>query len=170
MALKKSAASSFVPDGYKLPESSSYMKFLQGKNKFRILSSLVTGYEYWTSENKPVRSKTEFKETPFIKTDKDGKNTSTNHFWALVVWNYATEEVQTLEITQKGIQKYILGLVNDPEWGAPQGYDLVVTREGSGFETKYTTTANPHKELPDDIKEAYEKADIDLEKLFEEAE
>jgi hypothetical protein len=165
---KDPLADEFLPKDYELPASNSFMKFIVGKNKFRILSSLTTGYEYWTTEDKPVRSKVEFTETPNIKTDPKTGKQSVNHFWAVVVYNYATEAIQILEITQKGIQKYILGLVNDPDWGKPQGYDLVVNKEGEGFATKYTVAANPHKAMPADILEEYEKSGITAESLFEE--
>lgn len=167
MATKKQPE--FAPADYKLPESNSFMKFVQGKNKFRIMSQLTTGFEYWTNENKPVRSREMPELTEDGKTEEDGK-VRVNHFWCVVVWNYATESLQLLEITQKGIQKYILGLVNDPDWGVPQGYDLVVTRDGEGMSTKYTVSASPHKEMSADILAQYEASDLDPESLFEEKE
>ena len=167
MATKKDPlADEFAPAGYKLPSNSSYMKFTQGKNKFRFLSSLVTGYEYWNTDNKPVRSREEPTDTSDGKEEEDGK-VRVNHFWAAVVYNYQTEAIETLQITQKGIMKYITGLLNDPEWGSPKNYDIVVTREGEGLGTKYTVAANPHKELDPAIKEAYEDCGIDLNALFE---
>lgn len=167
MATKKDPlADEFLPKDYKLPDSASFMKFVVGKNKFRVLSPLTTGYEYWTEENKPVRSKTPFEETPGGKLGEDGK-VNVSHFWAVVVYNYASETIQLLEITQKGIQKYILGLVNDPDWGKPQGYDIVVNREGDGLATKYTVAANPHKEMPADILEEYKESGLTAESLFE---
>ena len=168
MTKKDPLADEFLPTGYELPASNSFMKFIAGKNKFRILSPLTTGYEYWTTDNKPVRSKLEFLETPNIKVDPKTGKSSINHFWAVVVYNYATESIQLLEITQKGIQKYVISLVNDPDWGKPQGYDLVVTKEGDGLATKYTVAANPHKDMPADVLEEYAKSGITAESLFEE--
>ena len=166
MAKEKSLEQDFFPPDYKLPDGSGYMKFLQGENKFRILSSPVMGYEYWTTEDKPVRSKEKFTETPNIKIDPKTGKSSVNHFWAMVVYNYATEEVQILEVTQKGILKYILGMVNDQNWGSPKGYDLVVTREGEGLATKYSTRSNPHKDVDKKVLEKFEASEIDLEELF----
>jgi hypothetical protein len=158
----------FFAEGYKLPDTSKYMKLQPGKNKFRILTSPLTGYEYWTNDDKPVRSKELPKETPDIKTTKEGKS-NISHFWAMAVYNYDMEAVQILQLTQKGIQKYITSLVEDPAWGSPLGYDLVVNRTGSGLETKYSTVANPHTEVSADIKAAFEAAAIDLNAaLFEE--
>lgn len=165
-AKKDPLADEFAPADYKLPESNSFMKFVQGKNKFRIMSKLTTGYEYWNIDNKPVRSREMPTDVSGGKEEEDGK-VRVNHFWAVVVYNYATESLQLLEITQKGVQKYILGLVNDPDWGAPQGYDLVVTREGDGLNTKYTVAANPHKEMDAEIVAEYEASDLDPESLFE---
>ena len=169
MAKKDPLADEFIPKGYEPPKSSGYMKFVQGKNKFRILSSLVTGWEYWTNEDKCVRSKTEFTETPNIKVDPKTGKKNISHVWFVVVYDYADETIKILEITQRGIQKYILGLVNEADWGSPKKYDLVVTRDGEGFNTKYTVAANPHKDMPASVLAEYEESDIDLESLFEDA-
>ncbi len=161
----KDPMNDFLNEGYDLPDTSEYMKLVPGKNKFRVLSSVVTGYEYWTTENKPVRSKEKPVETPNIKVEKNGKS-SISHFWAMVVYNYDADAIQTLEITQKGIQKYIVGLTKDPVWGSPKKYDLVIDRSGAGLETKYTTVANPHTPVSDDIQKKFEASKIDLEAMF----
>lgn len=157
----------FFPEAdYKLPETSNYMKFKEGENNFRVLSSAVVGYEYWSVDNKPVRSKEAPDETPFdIKREKDG-SCRINHFWAFVVYNYEAQKIQILEITQKGIMQYIQGLVKNPRWGNPKGYDLCVTRTGAGFDTEYTTTAIPHSEIDPEITKRYEAMSIDLQALF----
>jgi len=153
----------FFPDAeYKIPETSNYMKFVEGDNKFRVLSSAIVGYEYFNKDMKPVRSRTPFDETPDIK--KDGR---VNHFWAFVVWNYKAERIQILELTQKGIMKFIQALVKNPKWGNPKGYDITVTRQGSGLDTEYTFVADPHSEIAESIALAYEKKVIDLEALYE---
>ena len=158
---------SFFPTAdYKVPITSSYMKLVEGKNKFRVLSSAIVGYEYWTEDNKPVRSKTPIDEEPTnIKRDKDG-NYNISHFWAFVVWNYDAKRIQILELKQKGVMTYMQGLVNDEMWGNPKGYDIVITRKGSGFDTEYITTANPHRPLDPEIQAKYENTKINLEALF----
>lgn len=47
----------FQDNNYKMPSTDNYMKFKEGENTFRVLSSAITGYEYFNTENKPVRSK-----------------------------------------------------------------------------------------------------------------
>lgn len=171
MATKKDPlASEFAPKDYKLPESNSFMKWQSGKNRFRIMSKLTTGYEYWQTgpdgKDKPVRSREPFTETPGGREDVDGK-VKVSHFWAVVVYNYASESLQLLEITQRGIQKYITNLLNEADWGSPNGYDLVVTKEGEGLSTKYSVSANPHKEMDPEIVAEYEASGLTAESLFE---
>ena len=72
------------------------MKFQEGENSFRVLASAIVGFEYWTTQNKPVRSKDGWDEKPEdIKTEKDG-SFRINHFWAFPVWNYEAEKIQIL--------------------------------------------------------------------------
>lgn len=157
----------FLGEDYKLPETSNYMRFKEGDNTFRVLSSAITGWEYWNIDNKPVRRKETWNTVPDdIKTEKDG-SVRINHFWAFVVWNYEAQKVQILELTQKGIMKYIQGLTKNPKWGDPKGYDIVINRTGSGFDTEYTPTAEPHSKLDDKIVKQYESMKINLEALYD---
>src|SRR3990172_6527620 len=71
----------FLPKDYKEPEMSNYMKFSDGDNIFRILSKAIIGFQYFTDENKPVRSK-----VPFTKIPNDIKvGGQIKHIWAFVV-------------------------------------------------------------------------------------
>jgi hypothetical protein len=156
----------FLGADYKLPETSNYMKFKDGDNTFRVLSSAITGWQYWNEAGKPVRRKDNWNKVPDdIRTEKDG-SVRINHFWAFVVWNYDAQKVQILELTQKGIMKYIQSLVKNPKWGDPKKFDIVVNRTGTGFDTEYTCTANPHSEIDKSIIEKYKAMTINLEALY----
>jgi len=154
---------SFLEKDYKMPVSSNYMKFVEGKNKFRVLSDAITGWEYWTTENKPVRSEEPFEDMPAdIKIDKNGKS-NINHFWAFVVWNYAAKKVQILQLTQKKVMRAINTYLNEPDWGDPKGYDIVINRTGSSLlDTEYQVIANPHTKFTEKI----DISKINLEALF----
>jgi len=96
----------------------NYYKFKQGENRFRILSSAITGYEYWNKDNKPIRSKEGFEGTPEdMKPDGQIK-----HFWAFIVWNYEAKRVQIMELTQKTIMYSIGALSDNAKWGDVKGY------------------------------------------------
>lgn len=158
----------FLPSTYtKIPTSSNYMKFQDGENNFRVLSSAITGFQYWNVEKKPIRSREAFRGIPAdIQVDDDG-GFKINHFWAFVVWNYEENKVQILEVTQKQIMKAIKALADNPKWGDPHGYDICVKRSGMGFDTEYLIQPSPHSKLEDKIAAAYADTNINLDALFE---
>ena len=151
----------FLPEGYKEPEG-NYMKFQSGENVFRVLASAVTGYEYWNTDKKCIRSKKMWDITPNdVGRDDKGKIKPIKHFWVFPVWNYNAEKVQILEVTQKSIMSSMKAYVNNEKWGDPKGYDFTVTKTGSGLDTEYVVIANPHSEAP------AVNFNINLEALFE---
>lgn len=162
---------SFLPNGYDVPKTpSNYMKLEQGENKFRVLSEHpVLGFEYWTNEKKPVRSKEIWQEAPNdikIQNDKSWQQ-SVKHFWAFVIWNYKTENIEILEITQKSIQGALSAIFQSEEWGHPSGYDVSITRSGEGMDTEYIVNPKPPKPLDPFIAEMFKDKKINLEALFE---
>ncbi len=115
---------------------------------FRILGDAIVGYEYWTKANKPVRSRDPFHRVPGdAKVDEKTGNFQ-KHFWAFLVWNYEEKRVQVLEITQTTVMTGIEFLMQNPKWGNPTGYDIVVKATGDGFEREYTTVPEPHTPAP----------------------
>ncbi len=156
--------------GYELPVADSqFMQLEDGDNTFRILSKPVMGYEYWTTENKPKRSKVNWDVTPAdIRKDPKGKDTKVKHFWSFLVYNYATKSVQSLEITQTTIMKAMKALIENPKWGSPEKYDVTINKTGKDLLTKYAVVPNPHTALTPEIEKALAGTDIDLESIFEE--
>jgi len=157
---------SFLPKDYKEP-SGNYLKLTVGEHNFRIMSSAIVGYEYWSKDSKPIRSKTPFKATPNIKLDNEGNATRTNFFWAFIVYNHDDDAIQILELTQRSIQKSIKTLITNKKWGDPKGYDLSITRVGDGFDTEYTVMPNPATVLPQSVIDRFLSTKINLEALYE---
>lgn len=154
----------FPSNDYKVPETSNYMKLTEGSHTFRVLSSAIVGYEYFKSDNKPVRSRDIFDEIP-DDMKKDGR---ISHFWAFVVYNYEAKRVQILEITQKTIMTPLKALIDNPKWGSPFSYDITITRKGTTKQdTEYTIMPNPSEPLSEEVQNAYIGGPkIDLEKLY----
>lgn len=153
----------YLPESYKLPNTiGHYMKFQQGENKFRAISPPVLGWLDWYN-NKPVRIK-------FVEGEKPPKPNDPKrpikHIWIQVVYNYNDKAIQILEIAQATIQKSIMELANDPEWGSPANYDIKVIRTGEGLDTKYTVQPSPHRTLSKEVIEAVKKTPVNLEALF----
>lgn len=153
----------FFPESdYKIPETSNYMKFVEGENTFRVLSSAVIGYEYFNTDNKPIRSKIAFDTIP-SDIKKDG---TIKHFWAFIVYNYDSKRIQILELTQKVIMKTMQSYIKNPKWGNPREYDFIVTRTGSGLDTEYAIAVNPKAPVEQSILDRFSKMKVDLEALF----
>ena len=159
--------SDFLPDNYSVPTSGgNYMKFKIGENRFRFLSSPIVGWEWWEEVDggrKPKRVKKN-EGVPVENAD------TLKHFWAAVIWNYDEEKIQILVITQKGIMTSLTGLSKDEDWGSPvgtHGYDIVVTREGEGMETKYEVRSKPKRELDKGITQLYKDMEINLDALYD---
>lgn len=143
------------------------MKLKDGENTFRVLSPAITGWVYWNSAGKPVRLRERLLETPNdIRIDKDGKPERVKHFWAFVVWNYDERMIQILEVTQNQIMNGIKALVDSKHWGDPKGYDISISRSGSGFETEYVTQGIPPTPLGKAIQDEYTKLRVRLEALY----
>lgn len=153
----------FLPSDYSAPAgSSNYMKLLKGENRFRIMGKPIVGYEDWTADKKPVRFRMADKPTkPITPTGK------IRHFWAFPVWDYTDSRIKILEITQSTIQSAIQSLSQDADWGSPFGYDIKVIRTGDGMETEYTINPVPHKEAPQEAKDAFKATPIHLEALYD---
>lgn len=161
--MNESITDFFGDTSYEIPVTSNYMRFVDGDNTFRVLSSAIIGYEYFKDDNKPVRSHEPFDEMP---TDmKEGGEIK--HFWAFVVYNFKAKRIQVLELTQKGIMKKMQAYIKNPSWGNPKNYDITVTRSGAGLNTEYEVMANPHKPLDSKITAQYENMKVNLNALYE---
>lgn len=166
----------FLPTNYEPPKSGGgYMKFEDGDNEFRILSSPLIGWEYWDKvpggSNKPVR-------LPY--TEENGKTAAlmasrnveeqdqkAKHFWAMKVWDYSAEEIRILQVNQKGIQEALRNYAANKKWGSPVGrYDITVTKSGQKQETAYTVMASPHSDTSEVVASADKSKFVDLEALF----
>ncbi len=167
----------FLPNNYKIPEESNYMRFGQGENTFRVLSSAIVGMEYWKTtkddSGKPIRRPVRVKQGVTVdmselETDpKTHELVMPKHFWAFIVWNRNAEKVQILEITQSGIRKKIMALTNSKSWGDPKEYDITITREGEGWDTEYSVMPNPKEKIDAGIVRLAKDMNIDINMLFE---
>lgn len=162
---------SFLPEGYKEESSSNYMKFQDGTNTFRVLSSAITGILYWKvveGKKTPIRLRPGVS-APISELndyDESGKLRMPKQFWAFVVYNRKENKIQILELTQVTIKQSVLSLVNNPKWGDPKNYDINVVKEGEKLKTVYTVTPDPKEEVSEEILRQYKDMNINLEALY----
>jgi len=145
---------------YDLPSQgeSSYLKFVKGENRFRILAAPITGYQYWQDDRVPIRIKTA-SEAPQGEKPK--------HFWQVLV--YSKGAVKILDIAQSTIQGQLLELDRNSEWGNLLDYDVIVTRTGDGMETAYSVTPCPKAKLDTSVADLLKtfKEDYNPDEVFE---
>lgn len=153
---------SFLPKGYEAPKSNSaYTRFEQGSTKIRILSDAIVGMEVW-KENKPHR----FRMDEEITVESD-QGRLPKHFWSMIAWNYKTNQIEICQINPVSIQNMIAAFEMNEDYGNPKGYDITITREGEGMETKYTVMPSPPKDITKEIQEAYQEKYVNLEALYD---
>jgi hypothetical protein len=183
-----------IPQGFgeqkEKSDSSAYTKFPDRETTtVRILCEPEIGLSYWSTkldeEGKDKRVCNHVRYGTIVpdselEVNKWGKLDRPKEFMAFVVYNYGRGEVnkdtgkkedegiQLMDITQKQIIGAIKALKADKDYGDPVNYDLKITRNGVGTDTKYTTL--PGKEKPADkaILDEYKNSKIDLSKLFTE--
>jgi len=156
-------STNFFPEGYSIPNmNSGYMKFENGKNKFRILDRPIFGWVWWVKNGE---TKTAHR-APYDEGRPAGAK-ELKHFWLMPVWNYDQKKIQILEITQVTVQRAIEAIVNDADWGNPTGFDLSVTRKGTGMDTEYLTMPGKSGAISEEIEAAYEEKREELEEDFE---
>lgn len=151
-----------------------YFKPALGQNKVLIVGDAVTGYEYWTADDKPVRSKVKFEETPGakvrqVKNQKTGetesKTDTQKFFWAIPVYDFKDEAFKMWQITQKSIKENLASLQANADWGNPVGnYTISIDRKGEGLLTEYTIMANPVKDKKplEEIMKKYAASPMDI--------
>lgn len=161
---------SFLPQNYKQPQAkSNYFQVSKLKEKtdniIRILSKPTMGWLDWQEDSSgkkfPVR-------TPFSEPCPEpiDKTKAVKHFWAMIIWDYKDKAIKIMEITQSTIQEEIYNLDCDDGWGDPINYDINIKRTGEKLETKYFVTPRPPKPVDEEIKEAFIKANVNLNELF----
>ena len=165
----------FLPPGSEPMSTGSqfYFKPEEGANRVRILAPPIIGWIGWTAARKPLRRPVDPAEPliPTIDPEEvvvDDKNTI-RKFWALPVWDYATKRMKVWEIGQSTIQGPIKELAENPEWGDPRRYDLIVKRTTTGDRTSYTVMPTPKKRADEVIVAAWKEATaagFDLSRLF----
>jgi hypothetical protein len=163
----------FLPKGYETPESQqSYMEFAEGLNTFRILSPAIVGYKWFEDTGDggsvPRRVRTE-EEVPAEVRNAANDRDRDKHFWAFVVYNYNTQNIQVLELKQQTIMKPIEAYTKNPKWGNPQNYDLVVEKVKTGprdRDVKYSVIPELSSQLDEGIAALANSIPVRLEALY----
>ena len=135
--------------------------------KLRFFGEGATGYEGWTVANKPLRWPLLPSEIPSnIRTDDNGAQV-VKFFIAGIVWDYDQEIFRVINITQKTILDQLHKYMKDEDYGDLNGYDVTITKTGSGMQTKYRVLAKPPKAPSASIKEGFSELTWKINNLFQ---
>lgn len=144
-------------------------KLEDGKeHRFRFVGLGISGFETWTTAKKPVRYriKPSPNELPSDVKLVEGAP-QIKRFIVTLVWDYQTESFRILTLTQKGMIGEINKFCKDEDYGDPRGYDVKITRTGSGMDTEYSILPAPPKPLAAAVQKALEKFHCNLEAHFD---
>lgn len=148
----------------------NYAKLLQGENKFRIVGDIddtppgfIVGMVGWTTDEEGQRRPVRYTTGESVPQTFDEKP---KEFFAMIVWSYAEERIQILELTQAGLKDELIKLDADEDWGDLRKYDISIIRSGEGLETSYVMTPKPHKKRSDEINAAVKAMKVNLNALF----
>lgn len=157
--------SKFMPLGCEsLKQEKKYLKlsqFKDGESKIRIVEQPICGWIDW-ADNKPFRYRPSNRPKTSFNPEKPMKP-----FWACHIWDYSREGLYILDITQNGVIKALMAFGNDEDWGDFTQYDLKISKEGTGKETRYGVTPLPHKGISDAVLQAVMETPVRLEALYE---
>ncbi len=134
----------FLPQDYEIPKApSKYTRFEKDTTtRLRILPSglerdVILFNQYFDKSTNPkgipVRSIKEFESTPWIMWDDKVKA-----MWAVKVWNYDEKIIQIWDIGQKTIQTMLQKFAEDEDYWSPVNYDIKLTKDWDGLESKYS--------------------------------
>jgi len=117
----------------------------------------------------PRRVRTEEEVPAEVRNATDSRQQA-KHFWAFTVYNYTTQTIQVLELKQQTIMKPIEAYADNPKWGNPQDYDLVVEKVKTGprdRDVEYTVIPEPPSKLDEGIAELAKSIPVRLDALYE---
>ena len=147
---------------------------IQGEVRIRTIGKGIQGWGTWVEKEGfengvPMRFEKKPAEPPANRRiNKDGQPAPMKFFMAMPVWNYEAGEIQILELTQKSLQKSLLGYIADKEdWGNPNEFDIKISRKGESLQTEYTLKAVSKKPVAKEIVEAYEEAGVNIRALYD---
>ena len=148
--------------------SNDYVRLADGdKRSLRLLSKPITGYKLFVDidgDRKGFRWEPNAPRPEHAISDEKPKK-----FLAFIVYEYDTEfggdgRIKIYEFTQRSIIDQMAMLFRDEHWTA---YELVVSRQGKGMDTKYNLTGVKRPVEENLIAFAQEASKyIDLSKLY----
>jgi len=158
----------FLPTDYDLPGGwNYYFKFQDWDNKIRFMSAPILWWrvfvEDWDKKKKILRP---YKEQNPLNVPEWSFEDKWKHVWLCIVYNYNEWCVQAMELDKRTVQKEIIWLAKDLDFGSPLEYDIKITKQWQKMDTEYFV--KPLSKSLFENKDAWDIAKmIDLEVMFD---
>jgi hypothetical protein len=163
-----------LPDDYKVQSAGEYIK-MPGEGQFLYFAflgddTLVTGWEYWNKDNKPVRklgvSPFSKEEMADVRTKDDGTPDSQKHVWWVYVYDVKNKKSGVLSISQKSVQTTLTDIIRSGDYELSSSI-VKISGAGAGLKRTYTTLVVPAKsDAMEEIEAAREEAaDVSVDEL-----
>ncbi len=152
------------PPNYTPPSSGgNYYRPPNGDSRIRIVSpSFTQGNEAWEEledgKKRPVRRPLGEIISGNVKDHKE--------YMAFAILDRSDLKVKVWVVTQRGIQKALDGLMDDPDWGDLNTFDLKIRRQGEGLNTEYSVTPCPKAPLVAEALRIVDENPVNLKALF----
>lgn len=141
---------------------------LEKETKIRFFGAGITGWQAWTTDNKPIRWEAKPEELPANLKKSDSGSVDLKHFMAGVVWDYEDKGFKILLITQKSIKDELFKYMKAPEYGPDlNSYDIKLDKAGTGLDTKYSVLPLPPKPVDKDIAKQFEELQCNLKAMYD---
>lgn len=155
----------FFPDDVNVESTSRYTKLISGRTQLRVLDAPIFFQETWNAgaDGKRLPSRLPLG-AQFQPQDigPDGVRTC----MAVKVYNYNEGSIQIWQVSQKTILKAMKEYSQNPEYGSPKNYDLIISKQGQALLTKYGVVANPPKPVNEAIAKLDKETPVALSNLL----
>lgn len=149
---------------------SRFPKFSEWVNKFRVIWERRVWRQYFTDDKKKFIVENE-KDIPMDKVSKWKYWLSFNYFRAFPVYDYQTESVGILTMSQKTIIKFFHTLLQDADFKNPSEYDINITKTIKKVwwqeKTEYTFTPWKHKKLSKEAEKISSLTGVDMDAYYD---
>ena len=142
-------------------------KLTDKERRVRFVGTGITGWTAWTDDNKPLRWEAKPAELPDnIKPDMGGR-VAAKRFIATKIYDYEANDIKIFEITQKSLMEQLFKYIKDSDYGDPTGYDIKLSKTGTGKDTTYSLVAAPPKAASKEVLELSASTPCNLRALFD---
>lgn len=134
--------------------------------RFRIVTEAISWRQYFPESGGVTRVDKQPEGEPSDGKVTDYWQSTRKFFYAFGVVNVDTLDVSIMHLDKMGVVRDLENYSNDPDYGDPRWYDIVIVKQWSWKDTKYSMKVKPPKEVTKEILEASSMYEFDLDQYY----